>query len=384
MEELIKISKKSTKTAIGLMSGTSQDGIDSVVLTIKGYGTKTKINVIEFDTYEYPEEVKQKLYEVTRFDKITLEDVTKLNYAIGKCFANSAKKICEKAGMKTKDVDLIGSHGQTLTHFPKEENYCGMKIRATIQIGEPSIIAKETGILTVADFRPCHIALGGEGAPLTPYTDYLLFSSKKKNRAIINIGGISNITYLPKNCSLDDVEGYDTGPGNMCINEAMKILYNKDYDKDGKVSASGEVNQKMLDKILDNEFFKGGIKSTGRLHFGKNFVKNTIEAAKQEGVKNEDIIATFTILSAYMITKSLKKFEVDEAILCGGGYYNPVMMKEIIEGNEEVNFIDINGFGMSVDNREAVAFAVLANEAVSYNPSSIGSKKGILGKIVLP
>lgn len=373
---------KDTKTAIGLMSGTSQDGIDAALLTIKGYGIDTKIQVIEFDTYKYPKKVKQKLYEITRDEKITLEDVTKLNYAIGKCFAEAAKKICQKANTETKNVDIIGSHGQTLIHFPKKEEYCGIKLRATIQIGEPSIIAKQTGVLTVADFRPCHIALGGEGAPLTQYTDYFLFSSKRKNRAIINIGGISNITYIPKNCSSEEVIGFDSGPGNMCINEAMKILYKKDYDKDGKIAASGKVNQEMLEKILSNDFFKGRLKSTGRLHFGKGFVKKIIDEAKE--VKNKDIIATFTELSSYMITKSLKKFDVEEAILCGGGYHNPVMRRKIIENNGDIDFIDIKEFGMTADNREAVAFAVLANEAVSYSPSSVGAKKGSLGKIVLP
>lgn len=366
------------KKAIGLMSGTSQDGIDAVLLTIEGYGTGTRIGVIEFDTYRYPRKVQQKLYEVTTSEKTTLEDVTKLNFVIGKCFADSAKKVCKKAGVRIKDVDLIGSHGQTLIHFPKKEYYCGKKIRATLQIGEPSVIAKETGVLTVADFRPCHIAMGGEGAPLTQYTDHLLFSSKEKNRAVINIGGITNITYLPKDCSIDDVKGFDTGPGNMCINEAMRILYKKDYDKDGKVAASGEVNRKMLEKLLTNDFFKEGLRSTGRVHFGKFFVKEMIDWAKDCSMKKEDVIATFTALSSYTITRSLKSFETDEAMICGGGYHNPVIRNKIIEENR-INFIDIKEFGLDVDNREAVAFAILANEAVSYR-----KRKGILGKIIQP
>ncbi|NQS89346.1 anhydro-N-acetylmuramic acid kinase, partial [Patescibacteria group bacterium] len=203
------IKKKEEKIAIGLMSGTSQDGIDTALLTINGYGKSTKIKLIGFDTYEYPEDLKKKLHEITTEEDISIKDVARLNYAIGKNFAYSAKKICYESGKKLEDVDFIGSHGQTIIHLPEETDFCGEQIKATMQIGEPSIIAKETGVLTVADFRPCDIALGGEGAPLTAYTDYLIFSSKHKNRAVMNIGGITNISILEKNCLIDDIKGYD-------------------------------------------------------------------------------------------------------------------------------------------------------------------------------
>lgn len=375
---------KLTKAVIGLMSGTSQDGIDAALLIIKNSGKETRFKIIDSETYEYPKETKEKLRKITTEDKVELKDVTRLNFAIGKSFADSAKKICEKANIEPKKVDLIGSHGQTIMHLPEEINFCGKNIKATMQIGEPSIIAKETGIVTVADFRPCDIALGGEGAPLTAYTDYLMFSSKHKSRAVINIGGITNITLLPRNCSLYDVRAFDIGPGNMCVNEAMKTFYNKEYDKDGQVAISGNVNQKMLKNMLDNIYFKSVLKSTGRLHFGSPFVEENIGLASEEDVKEEDIIATFTEFSANLISKNIGKLDVEEVILCGGGYKNPVMRSSILKNSRNVTFRSISEFGMTVDNREAVAFAMLANEAVSGNPSNLGSKKGILGKIVLP
>lgn len=375
---------KLTKAVIGLMSGTSQDGVDAALLIIKNSGKETKFKIIDSETYEYPKETKEKLRKITTEDKVELKDVTRLNFAIGKSFADSAKKICEKANIEPKKVDLIGSHGQTIMHLPEEINFCGKNIKATMQIGEPSIIAKETGIVTVADFRPCDIALGGEGAPLTAYTDYLMFSSKHKSRAVINIGGITNITLLPRNCSLYDVRAFDIGPGNMCVNEAMKTFYNKEYDKDGQVAISGNVNQKMLKNMLDNIYFKSVLKSTGRLHFGSPFVEENIGLASEEDVKEEDIIATFTEFSANLISKNIGKLDVEEVILCGGGYKNPVMRSSILKNSRNVTFRSISEFGMTVDNREAVAFAMLANEAVSGNPSNLGSKKGILGKIVLP
>lgn len=378
------LKNKLTKTVIGLMSGTSQDGVDAALLKIKNSGKATKFELVSFDTYEYPKEVKEKLHEITTGDEVKLKDIARLNFAIGKVFANSAKKICSKANIKMMCIDLIGSHGQTITHLPEDTNFCGKNIKATMQIGEPSIIAKETGAVTVADFRPCDIALGGEGAPLTGYTDYLIFSSARKSRALVNIGGITNITVLPKNCSLDDVKAFDIGPGNMCIDEAMKILYDKECDKDGLVAMSGDVNQKMLKRMLDNVFFKSVLKSTGRLHFGADFVEQNIEMASEEDVKNEDIIATFTEFSAHLISKNIEKLNVDEVILCGGGYKNPVLRNSIVRNCKNALFKDIDEFGMSVDNREAIAFAILANETICGIPSNLGAKRGILGKIILP
>lgn len=379
-----KIKYKGKRIAIGLMSGTSQDGIDSAILSIQDYAKKTKFKLLAFNTYDYSKELKDKLHEVTTADKIKLADLSRLNYAIGKDFVNSVKNICDESKIDLKKVDFIGSHGQTLIHLPKNTKFCGEYVKATLQIGEPSIIAKETGILTVADFRPCDIALGGEGAPLTPYTDYIIFSSKTKNRAVINIGGITNISILPKNCSLEDISGYDIGPGNMCIDEAMNILYNKDCDKDGKIAGSGKVNKEMLEHMLDNSFFKSGLKSTGRIDFGADFVKENIEKAKVYGISNEDIIATFTELTAYQISRDVNNLDLDEIIGCGGGYHNPVLMDSIIKNCKNVKYKDIKEFNMTADSREAISFAILANETLCGSPSNVGSKRGILGKIVLP
>ncbi|MBU4501645.1 MAG: anhydro-N-acetylmuramic acid kinase [Nanoarchaeota archaeon] len=378
----MKIFNKRDKTVIGLMSGTSQDGIDAVIMNITDYGRKTKFKVLDFETYSYPSELKEKIHDITTQDKICLKDLTRLNYAIGKRFAYAANDIREKAGIK--DVDFIGSHGQTLTHLPEEIYFCGENIKATIQIGEPSIIAKETGILTVADFRPCDIALGGEGAPLSAYTDYLIFYSKKKSRAVINIGGISNVSLLPKSCSLDEVGAFDIGPGNMCIDEAMRILYNKECDLDGSVASSGKVNKKLFDNMLKNDFFKKSVKSTGRVDFGADFVKENIAYAKKQGATDEDIIANFTNLSAYLISKSINDLDLDEVILCGGGAKNSCLTRMVEKDNENIVLRDIKDFGLTVDNREAAAFAILANETVSGNPSNLGSRRGVLGKIILP
>ncbi|MBM3199715.1 anhydro-N-acetylmuramic acid kinase [Candidatus Woesearchaeota archaeon] len=384
MDALERIKDKTEKLVIGLMSGTSQDGIDAALLKIKGSGKDTSFEVLSFETYDYDKEMKAKLHEATTKELVSLNDITRLNFAVGKAFAKAAIRLCGKANISINQVDLIGSHGQTIAHLPKDLEFCGETVRATMQIGEPSIISKETGCVTVADFRPCHIALGGEGAPLTSYTDYIIFSSKGKSRAVVNIGGITNITALPKNCGIEQVKAYDLGPGNMCIDEAMRILYKKEYDKDGMVAKRGKVNLVLLNLMLKNKFFQSRLRSSGNFDFGRAFIESILKEAKKKNISSEDVISTFTELTASLIAKTLIQEKVEEAVLCGGGYNNPELRQRITSQSKDVKFKDIKDFGMTADNREAAAFAILANETVSGSQNSLTVKRGFLGKIVLP
>ena len=237
------VNKKKLRVA-GLMSGTSADGVDAVIVDISRAGIKT----VAFDTFRYGPSLRQKVFCLFNLKKARLDDVSFLNFALGEFFAQAVIKLCKKSSIALKSIDLIGSHGQTVYHQPKPGKFAGKLIRSTFQIGELSVIAERTGAITVGDFRCADIAAGGEGAPLVPYADFVLFADKRRNRAIQNIGGIANVTYLPACAKLSGVLAFDTGPGNMVIDGIVNLLSNgaEKYDKNGRAAARGIVNAKLL------------------------------------------------------------------------------------------------------------------------------------------
>lgn len=393
MKSLTQLSKKKTKLVVGLMSGTSADGIDAALVEIKDSGVKTKLRQIAFETYPYSHSLKQFILKSSDFKTARLDDITRLNILLGELFADAAIKIVNQANLKITDIDLIGSHGQTISHLPKKNNLFGKSIRATLQIGDPAVIAKRTGIVTVGDFRVADVAVGGSGAPLVPYFDFIMFRSNKQNRGLLNIGGIANITIIPKNAALKNVFAFDTGPGNMIVDNLMKKLFKKPFDKSGHVASKGKLNTVLLSWMLKSKYItQQPPKSTGREMFGNKFVELLLE--KNKNISKKDIITTATEFTALSIYDAYLKFvkakvKLDEIIVSGGGVHNLYLMNSLKQYFNPIIVKPIENVGYSSDAKEAICFAVLASETISENPANVlnatgASKNTILGKICLP
>ena len=395
MKQLFDLAERKTKNVIGLMSGTSLDGVDVALIQIDGNGTSTKLNLIGFLEYSFPVGLKTKLLKNSVKETSNVEDISQLNFLLPKVYYDAIKTLCKDLNFNMNDIDLIGSHGQTIQHLPNSIEYYGYKISSTLQIGDPAVLAKLSGKVTIGDFRTGDIALGGEGAPLIPYFDYILFNSYEKNRALLNIGGISNFTILNKNKEIEDVLAFDTGPGNMLIDSLTKKLFNEEYDKDGKYAQSGKFNKALFSAFLEKDEFieKTPPKSTGREYYGEKFLFNLLE--KFNDIPKEDWLNTAARFTAYGIFRNYEKFVkdetvIDELIVSGGGAKNKYLYKCLNEEfGENVELKIIDDIGVSSDAKEAICFAVLANETIAGNPTNIprttgASKPTILGKICLP
>lgn len=392
MHPLIRLLNKTEKCVVGLMSGTSMDGIDSALVHINNNGMDSEIELINFQTFRYPEKLREELLEIAKPGQGTVEKVCRLNYIVGEYFSDAVLNICRLSNFNIEQVDLIGSHGQTIHHLPEEIVYFNKATRSTIQIGEPSVIANRTGCVTVANFRNADMALGGQGAPLVPYFDYLKFKSGDLNRVILNVGGIANMTILKKNCTIDDVLAYDSGPGNMVIDALMKKIFNQNYDENGLIAMKGTISEQLLSNLLQQAFFTKSIpKSTGREEFGTLFIDRVLTISDRLRLRPEDIIATITELTARSIAEALKfspiKIEqVDELIVSGGGIHNKAIMKSLSKHFGNSKIIRTDDFNIPGDAKEAVCFALLANETIVGNPANLptvtGAKRStILGSV---
>lgn len=393
MEILKKILQKKKKLVIGLMSGTSIDGIDAVLVEVLDSGVATKIRQLAFETYPYPRRFKELLLKSSDIHTARLDDLTRLNILTGTLFAEAACRITRRAGKKMDEIDLIGSHGQTICHLPVNKKLYGRNIRGTMQVGHPTIIAKLTGVVTVGDYRVGDIAVGGMGAPLVPYFDYLMFRTEHCNRGLLNIGGIANITVLPKGCNAEAVFAFDTGPGNMVIDGLMGKLFGSSFDKDGNVASSGKIIPSLLAWMSSHPYLKRKPpKSTGREMFGETFIQQILRRLSRHSKR--DIVTTaseFTVLSVYQhyLRFVLPKVQLDEILVSGGGVHNRYFMAALQRYFHNVRIKPLEETGFSSDAKEAVCFAVLANEAIAGNPSNIPNATGahsqtVLGVIALP
>lgn len=372
-----------SKYAVGLMSGTSLDGIDAALVELIGFGEDTKVRLIEFINEKIPEDVKEEIRRCCTIDKSSTQLICSLNFKLGYIFAEAVKKVCDKAGFKLAKLDFIGSHGQTIFHIPR--GY-GSYAKSTFQIGEPAVIAYETGATVVSNFRTMDMAAGGEGAPLVPYTEYLIYKCDK-NRALQNIGGIGNVTVLPKNSRLEDMHAFDTGPGNMIIDEVAKRLKGVNYDKGGEFAAKGKVNEELLNELMDIDYIKAAPpKTTGRELFGAQFVDKLLD--KWGYLLAEDLIATVTAFTAKSISENYRSFvfehcPIEEVILGGGGSYNNTLVKMLSEYLPECKVMIQEDIGYSSDAKEAVAFAILANETLNGSCGNVIGATGASERVVL-
>ena len=389
MNWLEPILNKQERLVVGLMSGTSMDGVDAALVRINGNGLKTKIELIKFICFPYESSLLQTLENV--ISNGSTRQISELNFLVGEAFAKAALAVIKEARLSTSDIDLIGSHGQTIYHNPPSSK---KGIPATTQIGELDVIAERTGITTIGDFRTRDVAAGGEGAPLVPYVDYLLFHKSGKVSIVQNVGGIANATVVTER--IEDVIAFDTGPGNMLMDNIVSLTTNgeKRFDQDGRLASQGSVNKVLLEKLLSHPFFaKSPPKSTGAELFGKEKASELYALVKEKRISLNDLIATLLELTLESIAISYERFifpkwNVSEVILSGGGARNPLFVKKLKKKIDHVKFSTSDDYGIPVEAKEAVAFAVLANELISGNcanlPSATGAERRVpLGKIVL-
>ena len=385
---------KSEKLVIGLMSGTSADGIDAALVRIQGEGISTKLQLLALETVPYSASVREEILFVASASNAAMDKVSQLNFCLGELFAEAAFEVAQNAGISMAQVDLIGSHGQTIRHLPIETEFLGKKISSTWQIGEPAVIAKRTGVVTVGDFRPADVAVGGQGAPLVPIFDYIFFRSEKTSRGLLNIGGIANLTILPQSCSVDQVIAFDTGPGNMLVDYLCQKHYGMPYDENGQIAGSGKVHASMLALLLQDAYFETAPpKSTGREYFGGKVLDRFEKLGRSFSVPANDLIATATALTVHSIRQShdrfvMEKTPIDQLIVSGGGTGNDTMMNQLREAFNGIEVCTSDEFGIPSDAKEAICFAVLADETICGGcgnvPLATGAKKAtVLGKICL-
>ena len=389
---LYDIMQKNEKLVIGLMSGTSADGVDAVLVRITGHGIDTKVEQLAFVSPPYTEEVRDLILKMAAGDFGGTKEACLFNVLMGELFADACLQLCEEAGIRPEDVDLIGTHGQTVYHIPVAESYCGREITATLQLGEPSVLCEKIGAITVSDFRVRDMAAGGLGAPLVPYTEYILYSDPTRNVGLQNIGGIGNITILPAGGKLDDLTAFDTGPGNMLMDSVVARITDGRlrYDAGGAIAASGKVSKELLDELMKDPYLtKMPPKTTGREYYGADFVDYIMKTGESLGLCGEDILATTTMFTAASIAHSLNHLcqpKPDRLIVGGGGSLNPTLMKMIAECLPDVEVMTNEDLGLDSSAKEAVAFALLANETIhsmcNSAPAATGAKHPvIMGKI---
>ncbi len=369
---------------IGIMSGTSLDGVDTVLVEIENYGINTKLKVIEYNEYPMPASTRMKIKQVCDEKNSHVDLICSLNFEIGYLFVEAVKRLLEKANFNSSQLDFIATHGQTIYHIPFQRDNL---IPSTLQIGEPAILAYEFNTTVISNFRVMDMAAKGQGAPLVPYSEYILYSEKGKNIALQNIGGIGNVTLLNEDLDIDHIEAFDTGPGNMMINEACRLLYNQPFDHDGYHASQGHIIDEMLEELMNHPYMnKLPPKSTGREEFGENYVKELIE--KYNGYDKNDYIKTFTYFTAKSIEYHyrrdiMSKCHLDKVIVGGGGSHNQTLMKMIKALLYDIEVYTQDEIGYSSDAKEAIAFAILGNETLHQHFSNVKSATGAKHNVVL-
>lgn len=369
---------------IGIMSGTSLDGVDTVLVEIENYGINTKLKVIEYNEYPMPASTRMKIKQACDEKNSHVDLICSLNFEIGYLFVEAVKRLLEKANFNSSQLDFIATHGQTIYHIPFQRDDL---ISSTLQIGEPAILAYEFNTTVISNFRVMDMAAKGQGAPLVPYSEYILYSEKGKNIALQNIGGIGNVTLLNEDLDIDHIEAFDTGPGNMMINEACRLLYNQPFDHDGHHASQGHIIDEMLEELMNHPYMnKLPPKSTGREEFGENYVKELIE--KYNGYDKNDYIKTFTYFTAKSIEYHyrrdiMSKCHLDKVIVGGGGSHNQTLMKMIKTLLYDIEVYTQDEIGYSSDAKEAIAFAILGNETLHQHFSNVKSATGAKHNVVL-
>ncbi len=393
IQKLYEIAQKPKRKIIGLMSGTSMDGLDVALCEYQGQGLDTKVKVLKFETVVFHEEVKVEIRKIFAKKEIEFQQLCVLNPWIGNLHGEIVNQLLEKWQIKNSEIDCIASHGQTVFHAPKIQHKDDKFPNATLQIGDGDHLAAKTGIITFSDFRQKHCAAGGEGAPLAVYGDYLIFSEKGKNRILLNMGGISNFTFLSGDLLPEKVFATDTGPGNTIMDAFVQKKYGLSFDKNAEIALKGKVSNDLLFQLKDHSFFKANLpKTTGPEVFNLEYLKNAQEKSNTNSLSNEDILATLCMFTAETIIDCILKIAntelLSEVFMSGGGMHNPLIVKYLKDKMPNTQFLKTDDIGIDGNAKEAVLFATLANEALCGGTTDFGKRLGVpsvsMGKVSFP
>jgi len=391
MKKLNSIINKKNRKIIGLMSGTSCDGVDLALIEINKSGDHFKL--INGFHKPYDKLQKKTILDCINPQQSNIEKISQINFYLAQIWAEAIAEMLAQNNISKDEIDLIGSHGQTIYHQPYLKQFGGRKVHSTIQLGDPAVLAQLIGITTVGDFRVADVAVGGQGAPLVPYFDWMFFKQLKKNVISLNIGGISNFSFIPADGDLSKVTAFDCGPGNMLIDQLMQRLYEEPIDKNGRIAKLGNFSDRIFNYLLKiDDFIKQTPpRSTGREYYGDEFVLKILKKSLRSRIQEPEIIHTvskytaFTIYDAY-INFIYPNHKADLLIVGGGGSRNPFIMEMLAEYFEGISVKTTSDFNLDEDFKEAICFAVLANELIEGRPTNLPKVSGaerqvLLGKI---
>ena len=391
MHPLVSLWEKESRLVIGLMSGTSVDGIDAALVRIHGHGSTTAVEELSFLSVPFPAGVREEILRIAGGGMTCADELCRLKTLLGILYGEACERLCAQVGIPKDAVDLVGSHGQTLWHNPQPEEYQGRRFASTLQVGEEAQIAQAMGCPVVGDFRVRDVAAGGQGAPLVPYTEYLLYRDEEKTVALQNIGGIGNITVIPPHAKLSDTVAFDTGPGNMVMDALVWQMTDGrlHYDPLGRMAAEGRVDDGLLAWMLRDEYLSRPLpKTTGRERYGQAYVEALREKARALRVPDGDLLATANAFTAESIAVGIRRFSPaypERLVVGGGGSHNLTLLSNLRKALPGCAVLTCGELGFSADAKEAVAFAVLANETLFHHcnnaPSVTGGGAVVMGKI---
>jgi anhydro-N-acetylmuramic acid kinase len=376
---------------LGLMSGTSADGIDVALAQISGAPPRVKARLLNHTAVKFPAAVRAEILRLAEQRAITAGQLSQLNFRLGALFAEAAATACRRFRVKIASVDLIGSHGQTIFHQGKRVPYLGAQVASTLQIGEGAVIAAKTGVTTVADFRPADMALGGQGAPLVPYADYLLYRDARVGRVALNLGGIANVTVIPAGASIARVFAFDTGPANMLI-DALVAHFSQGrerYDEGARRALAGRAIPALLNELMRDSYLQvSPPKSTGREYYGADYLKKVLALGRKYRAKPDDLIRCATIFTALAVVDALNRFvlrrvKIGQLIVSGGGARNPLIMAQLGALLPGVEVVPSSRLAVPEEAKEAFAFALLAYETFHQRAGNVFSATGASGPAVL-
>jgi anhydro-N-acetylmuramic acid kinase len=376
---------------LGMMSGTSADGIDVALARISGAPPKLKVKLLGHTSVKLPEALRKEILHVAEGNLVTANELSQLNFRLGEVFADAALSASTRFRVSSSRVDLIGTHGQTVFHQGIPAYFFGRRVASTLQIGEPSIIATRTGITTVGDFRPADIALGGQGAPLVPYADYLLYRHEKLGRVSLNLGGIANITVLPRAAKQNQILAFDTGPANMLIDALVSHFTDgrQRFDANAQLASQGRSIPALLNELLRDPYLRlAPPKSTGREYYGQAYMKELFALGRRHRAKPNDLIRAATIFTALSVVDALNRFvlsktKIHQLIVSGGGAHNPLILGQLAAALPNIEVLPSSRLGIPEDAKEAFAFALLAYETFHQRSANLPSATGARGPAIL-
>jgi len=387
------------RLALGLMSGTSVDGIDVALVRIAPSITQNGAHarLENFVTVPFPVTVRAEVLRIAEGTRVSAGEISQLNFRLGQIFGDAALRACRKFRLAPRRLSVIGSHGQTIFHQGRPGRFLGAAVSSTLQIGEPAVIAAITGVTTVGDFRPADMAVGGQGAPLVPFVDYLLYRDARRGRAVLNIGGIANLTVIPKAAAAREVIAFDTGPGNMVIDALVREFSSnrRSYDAEAQMASRGRLLRSLLDALLAEKYFRQPPpKSAGREQYGRAYVGKILAWGRRHRARPEDLVRSATILTALSIADALHRWilprtPISQLLISGGGARNPLILAQLSAALAAIEVVTTDSLGLPGDAKEAFVFALLADETLHGRPANLPSATGarrpaILGKICYP